>query len=158
MTRPRKKSRRKRDSNPGPSALEADALTTRPTGRYVLETVRGTARRLKKKKKNPIVPFSAIIFIITSIVRQVYGTLCPLSTLQHHSLSRILHFILPSFAMDYFIGRGFESSKFAADRFSAEPQTHFGWRVKAPIPAVKDSIKIIISQMRGSLVCNSLKS
>ena len=31
MTRPRKKSRRKRDSNPGSSALEADALTTRPT-------------------------------------------------------------------------------------------------------------------------------
>ena len=30
MTRPPKKSRRKRDSNPGPSALEADALTTRP--------------------------------------------------------------------------------------------------------------------------------
>ena len=28
-----KKSRRKRDSNPGPSALEADALTTRPTRR-----------------------------------------------------------------------------------------------------------------------------
>ena len=27
------KSRRKRDSNPGPSALEADALTTRPTRR-----------------------------------------------------------------------------------------------------------------------------
>ena len=34
MTRPRKKSRRKRDSNPGSSALEADALTTRPTRRY----------------------------------------------------------------------------------------------------------------------------
>ena len=34
MTRPRKKSRRKRDSNLGPSALEADALTTRPTRRY----------------------------------------------------------------------------------------------------------------------------
>ena len=33
MTRPRKKSRRKRDSNPGPSALEVDALTTRPTRR-----------------------------------------------------------------------------------------------------------------------------
>ena len=33
MTRPRKKSRRKRDLNPGPSALEADALTTRPTSR-----------------------------------------------------------------------------------------------------------------------------
>ena len=33
MTRPRKKSRCKRDSNPGPSALEADALTTRPTRR-----------------------------------------------------------------------------------------------------------------------------
>ena len=27
MTRPRKKTRRKRDSNPGPSALEADALS-----------------------------------------------------------------------------------------------------------------------------------
>ena len=33
MTRPRKKSRRKWDSNPGSSALEADALTTRPTRR-----------------------------------------------------------------------------------------------------------------------------
>ena len=33
MTRPRKKSRRKRDSNPGSSALEEDALTTRPTWR-----------------------------------------------------------------------------------------------------------------------------
>ena len=33
MTRPRKKSRRKRDSNPGSSALEVDALTTRPTRR-----------------------------------------------------------------------------------------------------------------------------
>ena len=31
MTRPRKKSRRKQDSNPGFSTLEADALTTRPT-------------------------------------------------------------------------------------------------------------------------------
>ena len=29
-----KKSRRKRDSNPGPSALEADASTTRPTRRW----------------------------------------------------------------------------------------------------------------------------
>ena len=35
MTRPQKISRRKRDSNPGPSALEADALTTRPTRLYV---------------------------------------------------------------------------------------------------------------------------
>ena len=34
MTRPPKKSRRKRDSNPGSSALKADALTTRPTRRY----------------------------------------------------------------------------------------------------------------------------
>ena len=43
MTRPRKKSRRtrKRDSNPGPSALEADASTTRPTRRL---SVRGQAR------------------------------------------------------------------------------------------------------------------
>ena len=33
MTLPRKKSRRKRDSNPGSSVLEADALTTGPTRR-----------------------------------------------------------------------------------------------------------------------------
>ena len=33
MTRPREKSRRKRDSNPGSSALEADALTTGPRRR-----------------------------------------------------------------------------------------------------------------------------
>ena len=33
MTRPRKKSWRKLDLNPGPPALEADALTTRPTRR-----------------------------------------------------------------------------------------------------------------------------
>ena len=33
MTRPGKKSRRKRDSNPGSSAFEADALTTRPARR-----------------------------------------------------------------------------------------------------------------------------
>ena len=33
MTRPRKKSRLKRDSNPGSSALEADPLTSRPTRR-----------------------------------------------------------------------------------------------------------------------------
>ena len=37
MTRPRKKSRRKRDSNPGPSALEADDLTTRSTRRSAVE-------------------------------------------------------------------------------------------------------------------------
>ena len=35
---PKKKSRRKRDSNPGPSALEADALTTRPARRYTAKT------------------------------------------------------------------------------------------------------------------------
>ena len=34
-----KKSRRKRDSNPGPSALEADALTTRPTRQCPVRTV-----------------------------------------------------------------------------------------------------------------------
>ena len=33
ITRPRKKSRRKRKSNPGSSALEADTVTTRPTRR-----------------------------------------------------------------------------------------------------------------------------
>ena len=46
MTRPRKKSRRKRDSNPGPSALEADALTTRPTRRCV-ETGRWCTRPVR---------------------------------------------------------------------------------------------------------------
>ena len=35
MTRPRKKSRRKRDSNPGSSALGADTLTTRRTRRLI---------------------------------------------------------------------------------------------------------------------------
>ena len=39
MTRPRKKSRRKRDSNPGPSALEADALPFGPRGGRVLGEV-----------------------------------------------------------------------------------------------------------------------
>ena len=43
MTRPRKKSRRKRDSNPGPSALEVDALTTRPTRRSYLCEMRFTS-------------------------------------------------------------------------------------------------------------------
>ena len=40
MTRPRRKSRRKRDSNPGSSALEADALTTRPTRRWAAQTTK----------------------------------------------------------------------------------------------------------------------
>ena len=40
-----KKSRRKRDSNPGPSALEADALTTRPTRRSQLEEMKDTVER-----------------------------------------------------------------------------------------------------------------
>ena len=43
-----KKSRRKRDSNPGPSALEADALTTRPTRRYISGT--GTCKSLIVKR------------------------------------------------------------------------------------------------------------
>ena len=37
MTRPRK-TRRKRDSNPGPSALEVDALTTRPPRRLAAKS------------------------------------------------------------------------------------------------------------------------
>ena len=44
VTRLRKKSRRKRDSNPGSSALEADALTTRPTRRCLLAGVRLESR------------------------------------------------------------------------------------------------------------------
>ena len=35
------KSRRKRDLNPGPSALEADALTTRPTRRFFESDTKG---------------------------------------------------------------------------------------------------------------------
>ena len=42
MIRPQKKSRRKQDSNPGFSALEADALTTRP------KSVQGNGRRQRK--------------------------------------------------------------------------------------------------------------
>ena len=37
MTRPREKSRRKQESNPGSPALEADSLTTRSTRRYLVE-------------------------------------------------------------------------------------------------------------------------
>ena len=48
MTWPRKKSWRKRDSNPGPSALEADALTTRPTRR-------SKKKKKKKTEKRPVV-------------------------------------------------------------------------------------------------------
>ena len=42
-----KKSRRKRDSNPGPSALEADALTTRPTRRSIKEKLLLPSKYLK---------------------------------------------------------------------------------------------------------------
>ena len=45
MTRPRKKSRRKPDSNPGSSALEADALTTRPARRLLECSRAGIAPR-----------------------------------------------------------------------------------------------------------------
>ena len=41
MTRPPKKSRRKRESNPGSSSLEADALTTWPTRRFLRRTAQG---------------------------------------------------------------------------------------------------------------------
>ena len=46
-----KKSRRKRDSNPGPSALEEDALTTRPTRRFK----RGSGRTLESELRTKIV-------------------------------------------------------------------------------------------------------
>ena len=42
---PEKKSRRKRDSNLGPSALEADALTTRPTRQTDRQTDRQADRQ-----------------------------------------------------------------------------------------------------------------
>ena len=45
------KSRRKRDSNPGSSALEADALTTRPTRRSVLDGQAG--RRSPRVREIP---------------------------------------------------------------------------------------------------------
>ena len=51
-TRPRKKSRRKRDLNPGPSALEADALTTRPTRRL--------ARRRRRRRNRKIMGTTTI--------------------------------------------------------------------------------------------------
>ena len=41
-----KKSRRKRDSNPGPSALEADALTSRPTRRSHASALTHTQTRV----------------------------------------------------------------------------------------------------------------
>ena len=41
MTGPRKRSHRKRESNPGSSALEADALTTGPTRQSERERERG---------------------------------------------------------------------------------------------------------------------
>ena len=43
-----KKSRRKRDSNPGSSALEVDALTTRPTRRSKRQTDRSVRHGEKK--------------------------------------------------------------------------------------------------------------
>ena len=42
MTRPGKKPHRKRDSNPGSSALDADTLTTRPTRRSSARRAGGT--------------------------------------------------------------------------------------------------------------------
>ena len=50
MTRPRKKSRRKRDSNPGSSALQADALPLGQRGGFI-KTNKQTKQN--KKKKNP---------------------------------------------------------------------------------------------------------
>ena len=49
------KSRRKRDSNPGSSALEADALTTRPTRRSLLAETASVAKRwgVRLKSRDP---------------------------------------------------------------------------------------------------------
>ena len=51
MTRPRKKSRRRRDSNPGSSALEADALPLGQRGGHVRE--RETEGDLKRHEGGP---------------------------------------------------------------------------------------------------------
>ena len=55
MTRPRK-SRRKRDSNPGSSAPEGDALTTRPTRRWPVRNDQHKAegRRQKGVSNSPV--------------------------------------------------------------------------------------------------------
>ena len=55
MTRPRKKSRRQRESNPGSSALEADALTTRPTRRSWYRTF---SAKQATNKQSPYLPLS----------------------------------------------------------------------------------------------------
>ena len=52
MTRPRKNPGAKRDSNPGPSTLEADALTTRPPRRS-METGRQNRKFLMIERRNP---------------------------------------------------------------------------------------------------------
>ena len=59
MTRPRekKKSRRKRNSNPGSSALEADAVTTRPTRRWGVR--KGTSSVLPAR---PLRLITSVIF------------------------------------------------------------------------------------------------
>ena len=63
MTRPVAKCRRKRDSNPGSSALEADALTTRPSRRSTEEgnfsTQRQFLRSCVRSEQVPVRPAPA---------------------------------------------------------------------------------------------------
>ena len=60
MTRPEKKSRRKRDSNPGSSALEADALPTRPRKRC--------GRRKRSNLEVVVVVEMAMVVVVIGVV------------------------------------------------------------------------------------------
>ena len=76
----RKKSRRKRDLNPGSSALEADALTTRPTRRSLVGTYCETYSKSPawldwgKRGSNPCLPFSRRLLFVACLLLNVSAT------------------------------------------------------------------------------------
>ena len=67
MTRPRRKSRLKRDSNPGSSALEADALTIRPTRRSLVENVLPLRNRGHHDQSSKSSPTNKLVIIRWSL-------------------------------------------------------------------------------------------
>ena len=68
MTRPGKKPRRKRDSNPGSSAPEANTLTTRPTRRFSVfyRNLQSCRKVFKKISKNFCLWFLFVFGLFTS--------------------------------------------------------------------------------------------